>query len=162
THQALNALNNAHAVETSHLEPEAWARLGATATLALAALDEGGPLGFLIAFDQAAEYDGTNFRWFVARYPRFAYVDRVVVDARARGQGVARALYAALADHAAAAGLERLACEVNRVPPNPGSDAFHERLGFVEVGRAHPYGDTKLVRYLALELAAAGTPSGAR
>ena len=28
------------------------------------------------------------------------------------------------------AGHDRVVCEVNLDPPNPGSDAFHERLGF--------------------------------
>jgi hypothetical protein len=42
-----------------------------------------------------------------------------------------------------------IGCEVNSDPPNPASDAFHERLGFAEVGRAALPGGTKLVRYLS-------------
>ncbi len=30
--------------------------------------------------------------------------------------------------------LERVTCEVNLVPPNPGSLAFHHRLGFERMG----------------------------
>jgi predicted GNAT superfamily acetyltransferase len=37
---------------------------------------------------------------------------------------------------------------VNTEPPNPASDAFHARLGFVEVGRAVLPGGAKAVRYL--------------
>ena len=33
----------------------------------------------LLAFDQDAAYDNVNFGWFKARYPRFVYVDRIVV-----------------------------------------------------------------------------------
>ena len=39
------------------------------------------------------------------------------------------------------------------MPPNPGSDAFHAALGFVEAGQAeHP--DGKVVRYLCKPLSA--------
>jgi hypothetical protein len=38
-----------------------------------------------LAFDQHARYDSPNFLWFGARYPRFVYVDRIVVAASARG-----------------------------------------------------------------------------
>ena len=36
-------------------------------------------------------------------------------------------------------------------PPNPASDAFHERLGFVEVGQAR-LRNGKFVRYLELRV----------
>ena len=48
---------------------------------------------FLLAFDQDADYDSPNFLWFRERYPRFVYVDRIVVAAAARGRGLARLLY---------------------------------------------------------------------
>lgn len=48
----------------------------------------------------------------------------------------------------AQAGHDRFCCEVNFLPPNPGSDAFHARLGFSEVGRGVLYGGSKTVRYL--------------
>ncbi len=41
-----------------------------------------------------------------------------------------------------------MGCEVNLEPPNPVSDAFHEALGFTEVGRAAIHDGKKLVRYL--------------
>ncbi|MEM9764523.1 MAG: GNAT family N-acetyltransferase [Pseudomonadota bacterium] len=159
TQEALRALNNANAEATSYLDPPAWQALVGASYLALAPSSAD---ALLIAFGPKAEYQSPNYQWLSDRYEKFLYVDRIVVSAEARGNGYARALYAALADAAWENGLERIVCEVNRVPPNPGSDAFHERLGFVEVGRAHPYGDTKLVRYLALELSTASGRSSAR
>jgi predicted GNAT superfamily acetyltransferase/catechol 2,3-dioxygenase-like lactoylglutathione lyase family enzyme len=147
---ALLALNNAHAVELSELAADGLARLLAVAFRARVA-GEGAAL--LVALDQEADYDSPNFLWFRARYPRFVYVDRVVVAPAARGRGLARALYADLFAAAAAAGHERIACEVNVEPPNPVSDAFHAALGFVEVGRAHLADRGKGVRYLLRELA---------
>jgi predicted GNAT superfamily acetyltransferase len=89
--------------------------------------------------------------WFRNRFDRFLYVDRIVVDPAARGRGVARALYGHAFAEARAAGRPRVVAEVNRVPPNPGSDAFHERLGFAQVGIAALPGG-KIVLYLERRL----------
>jgi predicted GNAT superfamily acetyltransferase len=146
---AVLRLNNAHAVETSFLDA-ARLRHMLSQTLfggAVGALD-----AFLIAFDQDADYDSPNFLWFRRRFDRFAYIDRVVTAPAARGRGYARALYEALFEHARRAGHDRVACEVNLVPPNPGSDAFHAALGFAEVGRATHPGSDKTVRFLSRTL----------
>lgn len=144
---ALLALNNAHATELSPLDAAGLDALVATAFMAAHAGDD----ALLLAFDETARYDSPNYLWFRARYPRFVYVDRVVVAAAARGRGLARALYAALTDRARAAGRFTLVCEVNAVPPNPASDAFHAALGFAPVGAA-TLATGKRVRYLAREL----------
>ncbi|MGH7659339.1 MAG: GNAT family N-acetyltransferase [Vulcanimicrobiaceae bacterium] len=115
------------------------------------ALRDHGRDAFLIALDQSAVYGSPNFRWFKARFPCFAYVDRLVVAPHARGQGIGRNLYGELFDVARAAGHEIVACEVNVDPPNPTSDAFHAALGFEEIGRAAVY-ETKTVRYLIKRL----------
>jgi len=143
---AVLALNNAHARELSWLAPERLQHLAAHAFAArrIGALD-----AFLLAFDQDAPYDSPNFLWFRARFPRFVYVDRIVVAASARGRGLARTLYRDVFDQAARAGHARVVCEVNSRPPNPESDAFHAALGFVEVGRASVHDDSKDVRYLS-------------
>ena len=146
---ALLALNNAHAVELSELTAAGLARLFAAAFRVRMA-EEGAAL--LVAFDQDAEYDSPNFLWFRGRYPRFVYVDRVVVAAMARGRGLARALYADLFAAARAVGHAYIVCEVNSDPPNPASDAFHAALGFVEVGRARLPDRGKAVRYLECAL----------
>jgi len=146
---ALLALNNEHARELSWLEPQRLQRLVEQAFLA-------GRIGtvdaFLLAFDQDARYDSPNFLWFRSRYPRFVYVDRIVVASSARGRGYARKLYDALFRQAVEAGHERVVCEVNTQPPNPASDAFHAALGFVEVGTGTVYDGNRTVRYLLCSL----------
>ncbi|HEV2900996.1 MAG TPA: GNAT family N-acetyltransferase [Pseudaminobacter sp.] len=146
---AILALNNAHAAELSWLEPAELSRL----------LDEafharriGEVDAFLLAFDQDARYDSPNFEWFRARYPRFVYVDRVVVAEHARGRGYARRLYADLFDHAARSRYDLVTCEVNADPPNPASDAFHAALGFTVAGQALIHGGSKSVRYFTRSL----------
>jgi predicted GNAT superfamily acetyltransferase len=95
--KTLLALNNAHAQELSWLEPERLEHMVGQAFLArrIGNLD-----AYLLAFDQDADYDSPNFLWFRTRYPRFVYVDRIVVVASARGRGCARRLYRDLFEHA--------------------------------------------------------------
>ena len=140
------ALNNAHAIELSWLEP---ARLSLLLRQAFYARRIGAADAFLLALDHRAQYDSPNYQWFRARYSRFVYVDRVAVAPTARGLGLARWLYADLFGHVAAAGHDMVLCEINLDPPNPASDALHGSLGFAEVGRAAIDGGAKTVRYFA-------------
>jgi len=142
---ALLALNNAHASELSPLTLPEFNRLIQESFYAAQA---GDAAALLLTFDQNADYSSPNFQWFHKRYDRFVYVDRVVTSPLARGKGYAKALYADLFGRAKNAGHSRIVCEVNLIPPNPVSDAFHAALGFSEVGRASIHDDSKTVRYL--------------
>lgn len=144
------ALNNAHAAELSLLDEEGLSELVAGS---FHARRIGRNDAFLIALDERhPTYASPNYLWFRSRYPRFVYVDRVVVAGIARGLGHARRLYEDLFRKAREAGHDLIVCEVNSMPPNPSSDAFHARLGFEEVGAATIHGGAKTVRYLALRL----------
>ena len=143
--RALLELNNDHALETSHLSPLDWQALVDNAFSATC-INEA---AFLIAFDQDAHYDNTNFNWFGTRYDRFVYVDRIVVSESLRGAGAAQKLYEHLFALVASAGRDWVVCEINSDPPNPISDAFHEKMGFKEVGHAVLADRQKSVRYLA-------------
>jgi len=139
---AVLALNNAHAAEVNALTAEALAALVAVA--AHARVVEGGH-GFLIALSERTPVQGPNHAWFIARHPAFLYIDRVVIAPGSRGLGHARRLYDDLARVAAG---RSLCCEVNLVPPNPGSLAFHDRLGFAACGEGDDPRNGKRVRYL--------------
>jgi uncharacterized protein len=107
--------------------------------------------GYLLTFAPDAMIEGPNFEWFKARGGNFIYVDRIVVAAKARGQGIARAFYGDLFVAARKAGFDEVTCEVNSDPPNPVSDKFHAALGFLPVGSATlPNGKT--VTYMARPL----------
>jgi predicted GNAT superfamily acetyltransferase len=113
---------------------------------------EGGKIAaFLLAFSQEAIYSSPNFIWFRDRYPRFVYIDRVVVAPSQRRMGIGRLLYVDL-ERFAAEHAPKLTCEVNLVPPNPGSFVFHEKSGFMEVGRQHTDGGDKLVCLMSKDL----------
>ena len=96
---------------------------------------EGEVVAFLLVLREGADYDSPNYRWFTARYDRFLYIDRVVVAARQQGRGLGALLYDDLFAFASESGIERLACEFDIDPPNPGSAKFHDRYAFKEVGR---------------------------
>ena len=145
---ALNALNEA---ETSQLDGTKLAAMLKTAFWWEARGET--PDALLIAFDQDADNDSANFAWFAKRYRRFVYVDRIIVAAHARGRGLARQLYARLAQKARQVGHERIVCEINLEPANPGSIAFHDALGFAEVGQAR-LANGKLVSYREWPMAA--------
>jgi predicted GNAT superfamily acetyltransferase len=145
---AVLALNNEHARETSELDPAKLREMVTGAFLARAMADGA---GFVITFDEISSYDSPNFLWFRSRFERFVYVDRIVVSPAARGRGLARAFYSEIFAAALASGRDRVVCEVNRVPPNSGSDAFHAALGFTEAGQGSP-APGKIVRYLERKL----------
>ncbi|MCW2307023.1 GNAT family N-acetyltransferase [Rhodobium gokarnense] len=148
-HAALLALNNDHSRETSLLTAAAWHDLVSDAFLAGYIPPSS---GFLIAFDERAGYENPNFAWFADRFPRFVYVDRIVVSAGQKGRALGRQMYEELFRRARTADRTVIGCEVNLEPPNPGSAAFHAKLGFEEAGQAHLSNRGKTVRYLVRRL----------
>jgi predicted GNAT superfamily acetyltransferase len=142
----LLALNNIHAMQTTLLDSAAWRHLLDDAFVATCI---GGAGGLMIALDQTADYSSANFRWFRDRLPRFAYVDRIVIASAMQGRGAGRALYEDLFIRARAAGHDRVVCEVNVVPANPHSLAFHAKLGFRNLEQGSPYGNGKIVQYMS-------------
>ena len=130
----------------SALTPQRLALLHGQCCLHRVARVDGEVQAFLLGFREGSAYDSVNYRWFAARYPRFFYVDRVVVAQAAQGRGLGRRLYEDAFAFAGSAGLERIACEIDHDPPNPVSERFHDRFGFREVGRqAVSYGGGKTV-----------------
>jgi uncharacterized protein len=133
-HAAVRALNDAAVPAVNALTSEALAALVDQGAYARVIADGDTLLALLLVFAPGAAYDSANYAWFSARYARFLYVDRIVVAESARGQGLGARLYDDLAAFARARGVPCLLAEVNRAPPNPGSERFHRREGFTEVG----------------------------
>ncbi len=138
--EAVLALNEESVELLAPLTAEQLDRLRATAAQALVVDDEGTVAAFVLAFGPGVDYDSPNYRWFASRYgDEFAYLDRIAVGEAWRRRGIGRLVYDTI--EAAARPYGRLACEVNAVPPNEGSLAFHAARGFREVGRlTHPGG----------------------
>lgn len=111
--------------------------------------DDGEVVAFALAIASGTDYDSDNYRWFTAHYERFLYLDRIAVDASLRRRGLGAQLYDAM--EAAAASFGRMVCEVNLLPRNDVSLAFHAARGYVEVGQL-AHGEDKLVSLLSKEL----------
>lgn len=128
---AFLTLNNAADPAVNALSPTEFSALLAMGTLRGIRDDEGRPAAVLLTMRDGQPYDQSlNYQWFTARYDRFLYVDRIVVAPWGQGGGLGRRLYEAARAEALEAGLPRMCAEVNVRPPNPGSLAFHERMGF--------------------------------
>lgn len=149
---AILALNAAWVHFTSPLDEAALGDLHAQAAYHRVAEVDGRVAGFLLAVGPGEAYESPNYRWFAVRSDDFLYIDRVVVAGGHQGTGVGRALYEDVTTWARRHGFGRLVCEVNVEPPNPGSDAFHRRFGFVEVGTQWVANGTKRVSLLELVL----------
>ena len=140
-------INATEEEKTSRIDLARIAQLDGWSDYHRVAVLEDQVVGFLLVMSDASDYDGDNFRWFVERYNRFLYVDRIVIDRTAARSGIGSALYGDLIEFGATQGYSTLCCEINVLPPNPVSHAFHARFGFKEVGRSAEAGASKIVSY---------------
>jgi predicted GNAT superfamily acetyltransferase len=106
--------------------------------------------GFVVTFGPGTPYDSDNYRWFTDRFDDFYYLDRIVLHEDFRRRGLGGFVYDDVEETARKHG--RLALEVNLVPRNDASLAFHESRGYVEVGRLGD--DDHLVTLMTKELEA--------
>ena len=96
---------------------------------------DGKPAAFLIALREGVgDYTSENYIWFSKQYERFLYVDRIVIDDAFRGLGLGRRLYYGVFDRAVFCGVDTVTAEIDTVPYNETSLAFHKAMGFEEVG----------------------------
>lgn len=146
---ALVALNDAAHPAVPITTADEMRTLLELAGLALGLDRDGSLVGFVIAMHPGADYASENYRWFEERGVGHVYVDRIVVAESARGQGLGPVLYDAVFAEARRLGHPEVTCEVNLDPPNPGSLAFHARLGFVQVGTQATKGGSVVVALLA-------------
>jgi len=144
----LHAINEAAVPGVGTLTRDAHDNLiRETSAATLVAEVDGNPVGFVLLMTEGLLYASLNYKWLSQRYDRFAYVDRVAVDATQRSGGIGAALYTAAYEKFAGE-REVLLAEVNLAPPNPGSLRFHKRQGFREVGERWEVQGEKGVVYL--------------
>ena len=113
------------------------------------------PLGFLTLIAPGTRaYPSDNLRWFESYSDETGksviYVDRIAFLPEARSRRLGEALYNAAFVYFAT--LDEIGCEVNTLPPNPGSHRFHQRLGFQQIGEQIYVVGEKSVAYYARSL----------
>ncbi len=164
-HMAVLTMNNAATPHVNELTENTLAWIISHADYFRVAEDDAGIAGFVLAMRSGLDYWSLNYRWFSERGSDFLYLDRIVVAARARKSGVGRALYDDIYRFATGR-WPRITLEVNLRPPNPGSLAFHERMGFSQAGIREEDGGTKAVSLMeratsATSATSASSPSRA-
>jgi len=157
---AILALNAESVNFLSPLDAERLRQLHAQAAYHRVVEHDGTVAAFLLALREGADYGSPNYRWFAERYPRFLYVDRIVVAIAQQGQSLGACLYDDIIAFAAANGFAQLSCEFDLDPPNPASAHFHARYGFREVGRQWLGGGEKQVSLQVRELGIPSARSG--
>lgn len=133
-HPGILALNLESEEMLSPLDAARLAQLDAQSAYHRVLVEGDRIAAFLLAFREGAQYDSPNYLWFAQRYPRFLYIDRVVVAASQQGRGLGARLYRDLFDFARASGVDAVTCEFYTRPPNEASRRFHAGFGFREVG----------------------------
>lgn len=151
--EALLALNAANVPEVGAMDDTKLSLFLDRAPV-VSVLEIGGDVaGMLVGLSERSTfYQSPNFRWFAERYASFAYVDRIALAPEARGGGWGPEFYRRFETFARLTGRPVVCAEVNTVPDNPRSHRFHQRFGFVEVGRAKPYGEEEEVAMYAKDV----------
>jgi predicted GNAT superfamily acetyltransferase len=148
-HEQVLALNEANVEALAPMDEDRLVELDGLADR-FDVIDVDGDFGgFVITFAPGSAYDSENYRWFTERHDgQFYYLDRIVLADTHRRQGLGTFVYDEIEQVARRYG--RLALEVNLAPRNDVSLAFHDRRGYVEVGRLGD--DTHLVSLMEKHL----------
>ena len=142
-------LNEASVSELSELDEARLELVLSFAHRSLVVEHDDEVVGFAIAMAPGAPYDSDNYRWFSTRFERFLYLDRVAVIESMRRRGIGAQLYRAMEVQAQTFG--QMVCEVNVVPRNEASLAFHASRGYREIGRLE-HNPEKVVALMSKEL----------
>lgn len=143
--KAILALNEAQVQQTSPMDLARLRLLVGMSVYCKVVIVQERVAAFLIALREGVPYENDNYNWFTTRFPRFLYVDRIVVDAQFAGLRIGSKLYENLFAFARTEGIGRIVCEYNVDPPNPASRRFHDKFGFKELGSQWVANGTKQV-----------------
>ncbi len=138
-------MNLAEVQQTSAVDLARLAELNAISCYHTVASLGGIVSAFLLAMCNGSAYKNANFAWFSKKYPRFIYVDRIVVSSASRGQRLGSLLYEDMFRHARSKAIPLVTCEYNIVPANEPSRLFHDKFGFKEQGTHWVANGTKRV-----------------
>ena len=89
--------------------------------------------GFIILMRENQSYESLNYEFFNSQGYPFLYVDRIAIKERHRRKGLGHMIYSKTIEIAEELNLPTC-CEVNTLPKNEPSLAFHDSFGFEDVG----------------------------
>lgn len=93
---------------------------------------EGQVAGFMIVLPPKLNYESLNYQFFLYNYEDFLYVDRIVIAPKFQRKGIGSKLYEHILREYPD---KKITCEINVVPDNPESLAFHKVMGFKEIAQ---------------------------
>lgn len=88
---------------------------------------------FVLCMREGQDYNSPNYQYISSRFQNFLYVDRIAVQEEFRGKGIGEKIYSTVIAKGKENNLDIL-CEVNTRPLNEPSIAFHQKMGFEEIG----------------------------
>ena len=88
---------------------------------------------FVLCMREEQDYKSPNYEYISNHFNKFLYVDRIAVQEHFRRKGIAEKIYSTVIDKGKENNLDIL-CEVNTIPSNEPSMAFHQKMGFEEIG----------------------------
>jgi len=144
-------LNEAEVQQTSPMNLQRLKELTLLSSYHKVAMADGRIAAFLLAMRENAPYQNENYAWFAARFPKFLYVDRIVVGSEFAGLKIGSLLYNELFNFARSQGISTITCEYNLEPPNPASQRFHDKFGFKELDTQWVANGTKKVSLQAAQ-----------
>jgi uncharacterized protein len=150
--ESVVALNDAEVQQTSQMNLDQLGQLVQMSSYCKVAVRDDRVAAFIIALREEAPYQNDNYSWFASRFPKFLYVDRVVVESDFSGLKIGSMLYKDMFQFARSHAISVITCEYNIEPPNPPSRAFHDKFGFKQVGTQWVAGGSKLVSLQAAEI----------
>jgi predicted GNAT superfamily acetyltransferase len=151
-YDSICALNLAEVEHTSSMDATRLTELGNLSCCFKVACVNGCVSAFLVAMRNDAKYENENFSWFAQKYPRFIYIDRVVVSSAARRLRLGSLLYEDLFRYARASAIPLVTCEYNIIPLNEPSRLFHDKFGFTQQGTQWVAGGAKCVSLQVAEV----------
>ena len=89
--------------------------------------------GFTILMRENQSYESLNYEFFNSQGYPFLYVDRIAIKEGHRRKGLGQMIYSKTIEIAKGLNLPTC-CEVNTLPKNEPSLAFHDSFGFEDVG----------------------------
>ncbi len=89
--------------------------------------------GFIILMREDQTYESLNYDFFNKKNKPFLYVDRIAIQEKHQRKGLGKLIYKKVLGLGEELGVN-ICCEVNTIPRNEPSLAFHAGFGFEEVG----------------------------
>lgn len=133
--QAILDLNEEAVQYTAPMDLERLESIFKASDLCCVAEVDGKVVAFFLALLEGKDYDGINYKWFLERYEKLLYIDRIAVSEKCKGHNIGTMLYEKAFEYARTNHLQMLAAEINIEPPNLTSLKFHKKFGFSEVGK---------------------------